>query len=71
MPSRFVEPLTEEDYRFIYSKVPRLTVGIVVRSPSGAVYLIPRANGPCRGLWHIPGGTVRFGELLQESRPDP
>jgi ADP-ribose pyrophosphatase YjhB (NUDIX family) len=26
--------------------------------------LTKRTEGPCSGLWHIPGGTVRFGEPL-------
>ncbi len=26
-----------------------------------------RTFGPCRGLWHIPGGTVRFGEPLVDA----
>jgi ADP-ribose pyrophosphatase YjhB (NUDIX family) len=60
-------PLTDEEYRLIYSKVPRLAVDIVVRNRSGAVYLTKRAHDPCRGLWHIPGGTVRFGEFLQDA----
>ncbi len=61
---RGVGPLTDEEYRRIYSKVPRLAVDLVVRNRSGDVYLTKRAREPCRGLWHLPGGTVRFGERL-------
>ena len=56
-------PLTEQEFREIYAKVPRLTVEVVVQSPLG-ILLTKRATGPCSGLWHIPGGTVRFGEPL-------
>ncbi|HZM53879.1 MAG TPA: NUDIX domain-containing protein [Acidimicrobiales bacterium] len=56
-------PLTEQEFREIYAKVPRLTVEVVVQSPLG-ILLTKRAAGPCSGLWHIPGGTVRFGEPL-------
>jgi len=56
-------PLTEQEFRAIYAKVPRLTVEVVVRSPLG-VLLTKRTTGACAGLWHIPGGTVRFGEPL-------
>ncbi len=56
-------PLTEEEFREIYSKVPRLTVEVIVQSSRG-ILLTKRASGPCSGLWHIPGGTVRFGEPL-------
>ena len=55
--------LTEEEFREIYSKVPRLTVEVIVQSSRG-ILLTKRASGPCSGLWHIPGGTVRFGEPL-------
>ena len=56
-------PLTPDEFRDIYSKVPRLTVEVVIRSPAG-VLLTLRDIEPCRGLWHLPGGTVRFGEKL-------
>lgn len=57
-------PLPEDEFRAIYSKVPRLTVDIVLRNATGAVYLTKRAIPPCQGQWHLPGGTVRFGEPL-------
>ena len=56
-------PLSEQEFREIYAKVPRLTVEVVVRSSQG-VLLTERTQGPCAGLWHIPGGTVRFAEPL-------
>jgi 8-oxo-dGTP diphosphatase len=56
-------PLPQAEYEEIYAKVPRLTVEVVVVSPDG-VLLTRRQTGPCAGLWHIPGGTVRFGETL-------
>ena len=57
-------PLKKEEFDEIYSKVPRLTVEVIVRDKHGAVYLTQRAIGPCKGLWHLPGGTVQFGETL-------
>ena len=56
-------PLTEQEFREIYARVPRLTVEVVVQGPRG-ILLTKRTQGPCSGLWHIPGGTVRFGEPL-------
>ena len=56
-------PLLQVEYEEIYAKVPRLTVEVVIVSPDG-VLLARRQAGPCQGLWHIPGGTVRFGEPL-------
>jgi 8-oxo-dGTP diphosphatase len=56
-------PLSEQEFHEIYAKVPRLTVEVVIQSPLG-ILLTKRTGGPCSGLWHIPGGTVRFGEPL-------
>jgi len=64
--------LPHSEFEEIYSKVPRLTVEVVVQSPLG-ILLTKRASGPCSGLWHIPGGTVRFGEPIRAavSRSQP
>ncbi|MGD0833938.1 MAG: NUDIX domain-containing protein [Candidatus Dormibacteria bacterium] len=60
------QPLSEAEFRAIYAKVPRLTVEIILADERG-VLLTRRAIEPCRGLWHLPGGTVRFGEPLMEA----
>lgn len=55
--------LSKEEFNRIYKKVPRLSVEIVTCSPKG-VLLSLRNIEPCKGLWHLPGGTVFFGEKL-------
>lgn len=55
--------LPEEVYHSIYGLVPRLTVEVLLVSDEG-ILLVERQMGPCKGLWHIPGGTVRYGESL-------
>jgi ADP-ribose pyrophosphatase YjhB (NUDIX family) len=60
-------PLSEAEFAQIYSRVPRLAVDIVLVDPRGAVYLTKRAIPPCVGQWHLPGGTVRFGEPLLDA----
>ena len=68
LPEPLAQPLPQEEYEDIYSKVPRLTVEVVIVAANEAgVLLSRRQTGPCRGLWHIPGGTVRFAELLTEA----
>jgi ADP-ribose pyrophosphatase YjhB (NUDIX family) len=59
-------PLTEQEFLSVYAKVPRLTVEVVLRDARG-VFLTKRDIGPCAGLWHIPGGTVRFAEPLEDA----
>ena len=61
-----VGPLPEHEYHEIYSKVPRLTVELIIESEQG-VALTQRRSGPCAGLWHLPGGTVRYGEPLRDA----
>lgn len=60
-------PLSQEEFDSIYSKVPRLTVEIVVKNKSGKIYLTRRAIEPCKGKWHLPGGTVRYGEPMVDA----
>jgi len=60
-------PLSQKEFDDIYSKVPRLTVEVIVKANDGNVYLTKRAINPCKGQWHLPGGTVRFGESLVDA----
>jgi len=57
-------PLTLEEFNYIYSKVPRLNVEIVVKTDKGVV-LTKRNIVPWKGFWHLPGGTVLLGETLE------
>ena len=60
-------PLSQQEFDAIYSKVPRLTVEIILKDDEGRLYLTKRAIEPCKGQWHLPGGTVRFGELMNDA----
>ncbi len=60
------EPLPQAEFDDIFSKVPRLTVEIILVSSKG-VLLTKRHIEPCKGMWHMPGGTVRFGEPLTDA----
>jgi len=48
-----------------YPPVPRVGVGAITIS-EGRVLLVKRGVEPFRGLWAIPGGTLKLGETLQE-----
>lgn len=58
--------LTDDDFKYVFERAPRLCVDIVVVSPRG-ILLSVRDIEPGKGLWHIPGGTVGKGELLEEA----
>lgn len=55
--------LSDEDFKYVFERAPRLCVDIVVKSPEG-ILLSKRNIRPEEGSWHIPGGTVRKGESL-------
>lgn len=49
-----------------YPDSPRVAVGaVVVRDRR--VLLVRRGKAPARGLWAIPGGSVRLGESLRQA----
>jgi len=60
------QPLTSKEFDEIFSRVARLTVELIINTDEGTV-LTKRAIEPGIGLWHIPGGTVRFGETLHDA----
>jgi 8-oxo-dGTP diphosphatase len=61
------EPLTKDEFDWIFSRVPRLTVEVLITSEDRGVLLALRDVDPCRGTWNLPGGTVRFGERLVDA----
>lgn len=59
-----VRRLPYQDFKYIYSKVPRLCVEAVIKTDEG-ILLARRDIPPAKGNWHIPGGTVLWGETLK------
>ena len=65
-PRPLSEPPPQNEFDWIFSRVPRLTVEVVIASSERGVLAL-RERGPCQGLWPLPGGTVRFGEPITEA----
>ena len=57
--------LSNEDFAYIYSKVPRFNVDLVLHAQDGGVVLIQRSIEPHIGSWHVPGGTLYKDETIQ------
>jgi len=66
-PGKLTGPLPQHEFDRIFSRVPRLTVEVVIACNDRGVLLALRDFGPCQGLWHLPGGTVRFGEPVTQA----
>ena len=47
-------------------ETPRVAVGALVRR-EGKVLLVRRGNPPQQGQWAVPGGSVDWGETLQQA----
>jgi ADP-ribose pyrophosphatase YjhB (NUDIX family) len=61
------ESLPKDEFDRIFSRVPRLRVEVLIASEARGVLLALRDVDPCRGMWNLPGGTVRFGERLVDA----
>jgi 8-oxo-dGTP pyrophosphatase MutT (NUDIX family) len=59
--------LPKPEYDAIYSRVPRLCVEVVIVLPGRGVLLMLRDIPPNQGAWHIPGGTVLYGERVTDA----
>lgn len=59
-------PFSSEEFKAIYSRVPRLTVEVIVKLDNG-VALIKRQEPSWHGQWHIPGGTVLYKETIEQA----
>lgn len=59
--------LPKEEFDKIFSKVPRLCVEVLIETEPFEFVLSKRLIEPFKGMWHIPGGTVQYGERLKEA----
>lgn len=55
-----------KEFKAIYSKVPRLTVEVMIMTAQGIV-LTKRDIEPAKGKWHTPGGTILMGEKVEQT----
>lgn len=61
------QPFSYEEFKDIYSKVPRLCVDLIIQDEKGNFVLLKRGMEPYKGYWEIPGGTVLFRESIDQA----
>ena len=66
MNIKHYQNLPSESYKYIYNRVPRLCVDVVIRNV-GDVLLSRRSIPPHIGRWYLPGGRVYKHELLEDA----
>jgi ADP-ribose pyrophosphatase YjhB (NUDIX family) len=59
-------PFTFEEFKSIYSKVPRLCVDLVIKNNDKVLLTLRQKNG-YEGQWHLPGGTVMYRESINDA----
>lgn len=59
--------LSDEEYDFIYSRVPRICVDLLIRNSNGEVLLTKRDIEPYKDHWHFPGGRIKFKESVKST----
>ncbi len=58
--------LTDEEYNFIFDRVARLSIDLVITSNEG-ILLSLRDIEPFKGMWHLPGGMIYKNESVSEA----
>ena len=60
------QPFPIEEFKSIYSRVPRICVDLIIKNEQGVLLTLRQANGWV-GQWHLPGGTIYIGETVQDA----
>jgi ADP-ribose pyrophosphatase YjhB (NUDIX family) len=60
------KPFSYEEFKQIYSQVPRICIDLVIENPNQEILLLERINEPYQGFWHLPGGTLLFRERVED-----
>ncbi|MEK6897433.1 MAG: NUDIX domain-containing protein [Nanoarchaeota archaeon] len=58
--------LTEKEFKFIYTKVPRICVELIILKRK-KILLTKRSINPFKDFWHFPGGGVLYKEKIKET----
>ncbi len=66
MTSKEKSRLTDEEYKFIFSRVVRLCLDFIIVKEN-KILLAKREIDPQKGKWSLPGGMIRYNETIDEA----
>ena len=58
--------MSDDDYRFVYSRTPRLAVVLIIRTKNGIILSL-RSLKDWHGQWHLPGGRINYRESVEDA----
>ena len=61
-----MQRLSDQDYKFIFERVPRLCLDFVI-TKNGKILLAKREIEPCKGCWSLPGGMLKYKESINDA----
>lgn len=61
------KPFSPEEFKEIYSRVPRLCVDLIIKISGKGIVLSLRSINPYKGKWHFPGGTIFNREKIVDA----
>ncbi|MFA7301429.1 MAG: NUDIX domain-containing protein [Candidatus Shapirobacteria bacterium] len=60
------QPFTFDEFKSIYSRVPRLCIDLLIKTPEGYLLTLRQKNGYVN-QWHMVGGTVYMREKITDA----
>jgi colanic acid biosynthesis protein WcaH len=61
------QPLSEDQFRHVVRCAPLVSIDLLIFDPAEHVLVGLRNNEPAKGVYFVPGGIIRKGELLKDA----
>lgn len=61
------KPLSREEFKEVYSRVPRLAIELVIKTNDGIVLTLRKGGNGWENMWHLPGMTLLYKERIPDA----
>lgn len=61
------ERIDDKNFAKVVRYAPLVSIDLLLRAPGGRIFVGWRTNEPAKGVYFVPGGVVRKGELLDDA----